>query len=113
MAESEPKPATHGPDYTFTYIETVIQTLSTRGLTITPLDVLDGLWKLHAAGMNDRDAETSLSAFLVRLGINYGTRFPGWSDLAGILALDTDQDLFERFGSDAMRVATIIRATPA
>lgn len=113
MAESEPKPAAHGPDYTFTYIETVIQTLSTRGLTITPLDVLDGLWKLHAAGVNGKDAETSRFVFLMRLDTDCGTRFTGWSDLAGILALDTNQDLFERFGSDAMRVAAIIRATHA
>lgn len=56
----------HGPDYSFTYIERVVQAMHLRGMVITPQDILTALWKLSIANIPDDDAETMLYYFLER-----------------------------------------------
>jgi hypothetical protein len=110
----------HGAGYTFTCIEATIQALSIRGLTITPQDVLDGLRALHRAGIVGSDAERALHVFLMRLtpaAAYFVPRrrtmsiFIGWPAMGSVLRTMSDEDLFTEFGSDATRVAAVIRAT--
>lgn len=111
-----PKP-THGPDYAMTYIESTIQRLSNRGLTIMPVDVLTGLFKLHDAGINGKDAETDLYAFLERM-VPFGagaawtahTKFPGWAAIADDLNTAADVDRIHAFGHSLARVVAVMRS---
>ena len=110
---------THGPHYTLSYIESTIQRLSNRGLTITPVDVLTGLLKLHARGIKGDEAETDLYAFLERLSpfvyscswFSYST-FPGWVTVAGILNNAADVDRINAFGHSLARVVAVMRILP-
>lgn len=106
----------YGPDYQLTYIEGTVQRLAIRGLWVTPAEVLEGLWKLGAAGVQDGDAETALYTFLERLS-PYGSDwnaeprvFPGWTKVREELAGQSIEDLHLRFGSDALRVASVAAA---
>ena len=110
---------THGPHYTLSYIESTIQRLSNRGLIITPVDVLTGLLKLHAHGINGNEAETDLYAFLERLSpfvyscswFSYST-FPGWVTVAGILNNAAEVDRINAFGHSLARVVAVMRILP-
>lgn len=104
---------THGPHYKLTYIESTIQRLANRGLTITPVDVLTGILKLNAAGIEGSDAETALYAFIERLSPymdkTAGPTFLGWEHLAAALAGKSNEDLAKQFGMYSLRVASLIR----
>jgi len=110
---------THSPDYQMTYIEATIQTMDLYGMTITPAEILTGLWALDARGIEGSDAETSLRSFLYRLTPFHtgfwtdstvtGIRFPGWAALNAEFAGKSNDDLARQFGMDAIRVAVVVR----
>lgn len=105
----------HGPDYQLTYIESLIQHLAIRGLWITPAEVLEGLWMLQAAGLEDEDAETALRIWLDRNTPMYGAilkpptrHFAGWKAEAATIPVEL-REMQARYGADSMRVARIIQ----
>jgi len=104
----------HAPDYQLTYIEGTIQSLATKGLHITPADILTGLWELDAAGIKDGDGETALYSFLQRLTPHHRRTqleniiFPGWPTVAR--GIDGDNmGALSQWGADAVRVAIVMR----